>query len=352
MNRLYTPIFRLLTLAALFLLLGAAPLHAQKSKKKNKLNKNNKEKVDIEERLKLEALFIQANEAIVLDESGRALELLTQCLDIDANHSASLYEYGRILYASEKPNEAIEYAEAASRLEPSNKWYRVLLAECFAATRDYERAAALFDELRKEHPENIDFYFDAAFIYKSSGDLNGAIRVLDDLEKVIGKDESVLLEKQKLYMMQNEVDKAAGEIRKLINAYPTRSNYYNLLAELYLVNKRPEDADAVYRELMEVDPENPFGQLAMVEKLDKEGKTAEAEAMLRKVFANPAMTSSRKVQLLMLRYNLSDSSGGNERLDQALELTELMIEAHPNESRPKMRWSSFRIQLYHIISTV
>jgi len=34
-----------------------------------------------------------------------------------------------------------------------------------------------------------------------------------------------------------------------------------------------------------------------------------------------------------MRYNLSDAAGGTERLDQALELTELMIDAHPNESR-------------------
>jgi len=35
----------------------------------------------------------------------------------------------------------------------------------------------------------------------------------------------------------------------------------------------------------------------------------------------------------MMRFNLNDPSGGTERLDQALELTELMIDAHANESR-------------------
>lgn len=318
----------------LFVLCGTAPAHAQKKNKKSK-GKKAVAAADsgIEDRLKLEALFIQANEAIVLEEYNEALAMLNQCLELDPKHSASLYEAARIHFQQEKPDQAIEYAEAALQGEPTNKWYRVLVAECYAAMRDYERAADMFNELRKAHPENINYYFDVAFLYKSVGDLDKAIEVLDDLEKVIGKEESVLLEKQKLYMMQSKVDEAAGEIRKLIEAYPTRSNYYNLLAELYLVNNRQADADAVYRELMVVDPENPFGQLAMVDKLEKEGKSVEAENMLRKVFANPTMTSTRKVQLLMMRYNLNNSEGGSERLDKALELTDLMITAHPNESR-------------------
>ncbi len=334
MNLKHTPIVRLLSLTLLIFLIGAAPLHAQKKNRKNKKNKGDSKGVStIEDRLKLEALFISANESILLEEDVMAAELLKKCLELDPNHSASLYELARLNYQNEKPNEAIQYAEAALKGEPNNKWYRVLLAECYASIRDYDRAADMFNELRKQHPENIDFYFDVAFLYKNLGKIDEAIEVLDDLEKTIGKEESVLLEKQKLYMMQNKVDKAAGEVRKLIDAYPSRTNYYNLLAELYLVNKRQEEADAVYRELMLVDPDNPFGQLAMVDKLEKEGKSAEADKMLRKVFANPAMTTTRKVQLLMLRYNLNDPAGGNADLDEALDLTELMIKAHPNESR-------------------
>jgi len=245
MSQLNTPIFRLLSIVLVLVLLGAAPLHAQKKGKNKNKKSATKDKSDIEDRLK-------------------PMELLLQCLDLDPIHAASRYEYARLLYQKEEPASAVGHAESALRLEPDNKWYRVLVAECYAQMRDFEKAAGLFDDLRSRHPESIDFYFDAAFLYKSAGDLKNAIRVLDDLEKIIGKDESVLLEKQKMYMMEGDVDKAAAEIRKLITAYPKRSNYYNLLAELYLVNKRPEDADAVYRELMQVDPDNPFGQLAMV----------------------------------------------------------------------------------------
>ena len=112
------------------------------------------------------------------------------------------------------------------------------------------------EQVIQKNPTDPDSYFDLAYLYLQSAQPLSAIRVYDQFEKNYGLEESVVLQKEKLYLKLNQFDKAVGEIKKLIDAYPGEVQYMGMLAELYALNGKKEKASEVYQQILAIDPEN------------------------------------------------------------------------------------------------
>ena len=99
-----------------------------------------------------------------------------------------------------------------------------------------DEACAVYDELIAQHPDREDFYLVETGLYTSVEKWEKAIEVLDRHEARFGLNESVTVEKAKLYAQLKDIKKASSEIMKLVKAYPEKTDYLGLLAELYLSN--------------------------------------------------------------------------------------------------------------------
>jgi len=281
--------------------------------------------------VKFNSLFFDANKAKITGNFDKAIGLFKRALEVNPNSAPTLFELGRMHYQENKFDDALKYVEKAVKINGENKWYLVFLAEAQSANNDYKAAAETFEILLELHPNEYENYFEHAYALIKNEDYKGAIAVYEKLEGRMGKTEDIVQQKKKLYLRLNKFDKAVEEVEGLIEENPYEPRYYGILAELYEDNDMPEKALAVYEKLMEVDPGNPMGYLSLAEHYRLAGDEEKSMQYLTKAFENPGVNIDIKVQLLFPYFNYIGVD--EEKTDQAIELTKMMIDAHPDDAK-------------------
>jgi tetratricopeptide (TPR) repeat protein len=281
---------------------------------------------------KVTAIFIDANKEKLLGNFRQAITLYQQCLSIDPNHAPSMYEMARLFRMQGNFNEAIGLAEKSVEIDPDNKWYNLMLASLYEQSGQVAKAILIFERLQSVNPNEIEFLHQLAMLYLKESRLPDAIKVYDKIETITGPDEDILMQKQKLYLMNNEPEKAVAEIEKLIVMYPGESRYYALLSELYLDMDNYPKAIESLEKIRELDPQNPYIHITLAEYYFKTGERSQAYTELKQGFANPNLEVEIKFQVLFTYY--TDEDIQNDYEGELTELTEILIEAHPNDARP------------------
>lgn len=298
---------------------------AQKNSKKDK-----QVEISPENREKMETLFFEGIRQKNIDNNDAAIRNFLKVIEIDPSNDATYYELG-LQYAKQKNiQQAAIYFSKASALKPNNEWYLQNYAKSEEALSHYTKAEEIYAEIIKQHPEKVEVYFDLASVKIYQNDLKGANKIYDEIEKKIGVNEDVSLQKQKIWLKLGKVDKAAEEALKLVNLQPAEMRYRMNLAEIYLANKELESAEKVLSEIIELEPNNGFAQLALADLYREKKNDKESYEYLKKAFANPSLNIDQKVRILVPYFSLLSVA---EVKDKAFELAKLITQSHPDEAK-------------------
>src|SRR5690349_15574507 len=118
---------------------------AGSSAKSDKLSEKNK--------LDFTYLFFNANKEKILGNLEPAISLYQQCLLIDPNNGAALYEIANIYYSQGNSKNASPYARKAVEKEPNNIWYCSLLASILESEKKFSEVVHIYERLLKVYPE-------------------------------------------------------------------------------------------------------------------------------------------------------------------------------------------------------
>ncbi|PKP51689.1 MAG: hypothetical protein CVT95_00270 [Bacteroidetes bacterium HGW-Bacteroidetes-12] len=294
------------------------------------------------QKLEFDYLFHEANKERILGNFQMAVGLFARCIKINPNEAAPYYEMANIYDMTQDANLSLAFAKKAVELDGSNKWYRLLYAHTLQRSGDTENAIKQYEKLVELEPNNIDLYFDIAQMQSYIGKHKEALNSLSKVEKVVGIDEQIILQKEKIYIKLNDIDGAANEVRKLINAYPDKVQYQGILADLYLANDLPEKAFAIYQEILVNDPQNPYAHLSLYDyyKSKKEDEKAIEEAKL--AFQSPDLDIDTKMQILLYYYSISDKNATLKK--EAFELNKILIKVHPEEAKSYTIYADFLLR--------
>ncbi len=276
--------------------------------------------------------FIDGLKSKMLEDLEDAMKLFTRSLKLDPTNHAAYYELASLYFRLGDYEQALKNIKSAVQLNDKNKWYLLLYAEMLSYRGQYPEAAEVYEKLLNQNPNEIELYFDWAFMLIKAEKLEDAIKVYDQYEKTIGIDENVIVQKQRLYVRLGKLDKAAAEIRKLINEFPGEARYYKMLADMYEANNQKDKAYKVYEELLQIDKENPNAQLYIAEMYRVKGDHAQAMEYLKKAFANPQLGIDAKVRILFpflqqIMANMTDKK------EDAFSLAQILIETHSTEAK-------------------
>lgn len=282
----------------------------------------------------LRKLDVNFSEGLIKKMQGdypEAIDKFKKCLDVYPNHAASMYEIAFIDNGGGKSAEAIPYAQKAVSLDETNEWYRLLLAKCYMETGKFVDASSSFEKLVKYNPENVDYYFLWSSALLHAGKVKDALEVYDRIEQKIGVSEEICLQKERIYLSQNQFDKAVAEAQKLINSTPSETRYYNMLAELYLQNNKPEKAMEVCNKVFEINPKEPRTHLLLAEYYESLSDDAKAFSHVKVAFENPDMSIDEKVKILIGYFNIPEKF--KEEREESAELINILVRVHPNDAK-------------------
>ena len=261
-----------------------------------------------------------------------AIDKFKKCLDVYPNHSASMYEIAFISNGSGKSAEAIPYAQKAVSLDEQNEWYRLLLAKCFMETRQFTDASSAFEKLVKYNPYKIDYYFLWANSLLGANRPKEALEVYNRIEGLMGISEEIILQKERIYLLMKQFDKAVAEAQKLISSEPRETRYYRMLADLYFQNNKPDKAMEVCNKIFEIDPNEAEAHLMIADYYKGISDDKKAFYHVRIAFENPDLNIDEKVKIIIGYFNIPEKFK-SERAESDT-LISILLRVHPHDAKP------------------
>jgi tetratricopeptide (TPR) repeat protein len=287
-------------------------------------------KLTEEQRIKFDQHFINANKFLMVKQPDEALKEIKQAEAIDAENGALNYLAAQIYLQKNLLVDAERYAINARKLEPENPWYNKLLGEVYKSQKQFKKAGDLYSIIYRKEPKSLAALYDATYMYVMSRELDKALKLLTEAEKVIGLNEDIVKQKQSIFLAQNKVDKAIKEAEKLTTAYPQNTRYIGQLADIYLSNGKEEKANELYRKILNIEPDNGYALLALAD--DYRNKKNYLEWFNYTLAAAKSPTLDVKSKLRTCIEVISSNQFGDEQKSKNYQLANALTQTNADET--------------------
>lgn len=270
----------------------------------------------------------------MLGNYNEAADYFKKSIQFNKKSAAARYELANIYIIKGDVSTALSLMEEAVKINSDNMWYQITLAALYENRNQLQKAVQIYKDLTNKNPDNLELLMNYADLLKIAGKYKDAIDVLDKVELIIGVNEDISLNKQKLYFFLNEKEKGYEELKKLIEHFPLNVKYYGLLAELYVANNRYEDAKETYNKLLEIGPNSGLGHLSISEFYRITGDSTNSFQELKLAFNSEDVNVDIKIKLLLNYYFEPDNH-------KAYELLDILEKTHPEEAKAYTVYGDF-----------
>jgi tetratricopeptide (TPR) repeat protein len=295
-----------------------------------------------EDKNEFEYTFIEGLKQKMIGNQQAAVALFSKCLEINPNSSSAMFELAKIHSSNGDQTSSSLLLEKAININPENKWYKILLAQIYQQGKQYNKAAELYSQLHALDPENLEYLYLNGALLSSAQKFDQAIEVYNELEKKIGINDQLSVEKQQIYQAAGKKKEALAELQKLIDFNPQEPRYYGLMADYYLSEKDEANALKYYLKILEIDPDNGFVLFSLTsfyrEKNDKE----KAWDYVRRGFMNKTADLETKIQYYLMM--TAETENPFFSADQIGELVDLMVKTNSDDYRVYTVYAEYLIR--------
>ncbi len=212
---------------------------------------------------------------------------LQLALDADPDFVDAYVKLGSYYVVGRLPQESRETLDKALQLAPERADVRVLSTRVLLLEGDTDKA---FDEAQLAlsiDPANREAVSLAALLTARAGDIDGAMRILDEGIQAAAPADAQRLRGNRISILAEAglPDRATAELEQLVADYPDMSSYQLELAELYLGRGRFDDAESLLRKMIAHEPDNPDWRIQLAGLLARQGRQDDAEVSLQQAVA-------------------------------------------------------------------
>ena len=240
---------------------------ACKSVKNTVVEKENMSKIvsvlSVQNKRKFDYFFYEGQRLKMTGDLNKAKNYFVECLKIDSLSATCYFELANIAIAAKNYQAAQNLLSNSVRLSPDNKWYQILLGDLYQQNKDLNSSIKIYEGLANRFDDNDEYLYILAQLYHQNKQLEKAIDTYNLLEKSIGLNEAISIEKEKLYLELGKESLACKEIQKLIDENPYETRYYGFMGDFHLHNKDYTKAEDSYRKILELDKDNGLGYFSI-----------------------------------------------------------------------------------------
>lgn len=283
-------------------------------------------------------LFMEANEARLKGDLGRAVQLYQATLKADPSNAASMFELSKLYHQAQQGDAAMALAKKAVATDKDNIWYRFLLADLSTQLGDLAGATKAYQDILARWPDRYEVYFGLANVLAQQQRIGDAQQVFRDVEARFGPSEELVMREYDMLVTAGRIEDARTLLEKAVATDPGSTQYYGMLAEVYQELGQQDKALAMYEKALELDPDNSMTRISLAQYYYDAGEHEKAFLQLREAFADPDLDIDPKMQLLLGLYELSgnnpEDSASQQLVRESRELIDVLKKAHPQTGKP------------------
>lgn len=268
-----------------------------------------------------------------------AVNLLEECIKIDADKATAYYELSQIKSFQGDQKKAVELAVKAASIEDANSWLLVYCGGLFANEGNIDSAIVYFEKALKSEPESADIKLMLGGVYMAAGEVQKAEHVLKELKNTGLIDENDMFNIVNSLIASGHLNEAEVWSKDLINMNSEEVKYTAVLAEINRLKGDNAAADSIYKSIIERDPENGESQMLIASYLLEKKDYLNASVFLTAIIINEKISEDRKIEFV--KFVLNDTVFvKSQRTSLDINLRALESEYKPEEKlytlRPEM----------------
>ena len=293
-----------------------------------------------EQQRKYDYFFLEAMRMKGKNEYDAAFGLLQHCLDINPTASSALYEISQYyMFLRQVPQGQVALEQAVA-FAPDNYWYSQGLVSLYQQQNELDKAAALLEKMVTRFPSKQDPLFSLLDIYSRQEKYNDVISTLNRLEKRLGKNEQLSMEKFRIYLQMKDDKKAFQEIESLVQEYPMDMRYQVILGDVYLQNGKKLEAYDAYQKVLAVEPDNPMALFSMASYYEQTGQKELYQQQLDTLLLNKKVTSDTKISVMRQVIAENEQSSAKDST-QVIALFDRMMKQDMDDPQIPMLYSQY-----------
>ena len=292
-----------------------------------------------EQQRKYDYFFLEAMRLKEKKDYASAFGLLQHCLDIHPNAASALYEvsqYNMFLRQVPQGQEALEKAVASA---PDNYWYSQGLASLYQQQNELDKAITLLEQMAVRFPGKQDPLFNLLDLYGRQEKYDEVISTLNRLEKHMGKNEQLSMEKFRIYLQMKDDKKAFQEIESLVQEYPMDMRYQVILGDVYLQNGKKQEAYDVYQKVLAAEPDNPMAIFSMASYNKQTGQEGLYQQQLDTLLLNKKVTPDTKVNVM--RQMIVENEQADKDSTQIIALFDRIMKQEQDDPQIPMLYAQY-----------
>lgn len=293
-----------------------------------------------EQQRKYDYFFLEAMRMKGKNEYDAAFGLLQHCLDINPTASSALYEISQYyMFLRQVPQGQVALEQAVA-FAPDNYWYSQGLVSLYQQQNELDKAAALLEKMVTRFSSKQDPLFSLLDIYSRQEKYNDVISTLNRLEKRLGKNEQLSMEKFRIYLQMKDDKKAFQEIESLVQEYPMDMRYLVILGDVYLQNGKKQEAYDAYQKVLAVEPDNPMALFSMASYYEQTGQKELYQQQLDTLLLNKKVTSDTKISVMRQVIAENEQSSAKDST-QVIALFDRMMKQDMDDPQIPMLYSQY-----------
>lgn len=214
--------------------------------------------LSIEERQQFLYYFYAAQRLIQAEAVEPAWELVQFCYDLDPNDAATNNYMAVFLDLLDRKEEAVPYLRRAFELQPTEYWYPYTLYLLQSKNKKNEKTAIRhLEDVAKIMPKDDDVFTMLQKAYIHVGDYKRALAVQDNLDSLVGYNAMSAMQRYRLHATLKNNRQAIHEIERYLEEDPDNMQFQVFRAQLYEETHQPsEKMIAAYTALLRFDSRN------------------------------------------------------------------------------------------------
>ena len=222
-----------------------------------------------------EALTLTGDAGLALGEYVRAADLLPNDVDTQINT-------GTLLLAARKPQEALQRAEVALKVDPNNVEALVLRGSALSGLTSYDEALKAIEGAIQLDPQRGRSYSSLAFIQLAHGDKEKAEAAFRQAAELSPKDVQVHMALGNFYWATGRVQEAERAFRVALTLDPANRPVNRFMASMMVSTGRKADAEQYVLRIADSNS-NPVDTLALADYYLMMDRPKDAIARLEKL---------------------------------------------------------------------
>ena len=292
-----------------------------------------------EQQRKYDYFFLEAMRLKEKKDYASAFGLLQHCLDIHPNAASALYEVSQYYMFLRQVPQGQEALEKAVANAPDNYWYSQGLASLYQQQNELDKAITLLEQMVVRFPAKQDPLFNLLDLYGRQEKYDKVISTLNRLEKHMGKNEQLSMEKFRIYLQMKDDKKAFQEIESLVQEYPMDMRYQVILGDVYLQNGKKQEAYDVYQKVLAAEPDNPMAIFSMASYYKQTGQEELYQHQLDTLLLNKKVTPDTKVGVM--RQMIVENEQADKDSTQIIALFDRIMKQEQDDPQIPMLYAQY-----------